>query len=278
MFSQFRNAVEHLAQQPLRSISQDSSSSSPGLHERSTSTDSLGLSLSSEQLASSALVNLRKTLSTQRAASPKTTTATSPDQSKPRSKLEERLRASLSFTIGEASNPTTPGVSTGDVTPNPPLKDVSPESIPLPDSPPDSPRIEATELSHPLENLILPDTLVQPKPIRAKPEISTAETLEAVADDDDDGLGETHPEAEVPLPESPVVDRLQKPAAPDPVTTPMIPDTGDADVETLRQQLKKFKERFTGELNSGLKRRDIHRESRCVFFVQKASGGKVCGG
>src|ERR1700723_3546970 len=123
MFSQFRSAVEHLAQQPRRSESQDSASPTPtSQHERSSSTDSQPIlpPLSSAQLAESAINNIRKSLATQRSASPKA--VTSPDPFKPRSKLEERLRASLSFTVGEASNSTTPNPSTR-VTPVPPLKD-----------------------------------------------------------------------------------------------------------------------------------------------------------
>src|ERR1700753_2073581 len=104
MFTQFRNAVEHLAAQPMRrSTSQDSDTSN--IMSRTNSSD--GGVPSSTQLADSALSSIRKSLQAQRSSSPTragtsgTVSGGAYDPNKPRSRLEERLRASLSFGIGE---------------------------------------------------------------------------------------------------------------------------------------------------------------------------------
>jgi hypothetical protein len=242
MFSQFRTAVEQLAQQPRRPTSLDALSTSPQ-HDHSGSADSQGImsSLSSGQLADSAITNLRKSLVAQRSSSPKTA-ITTPDQFKPRSKLEERLRASLSFTIGEDSNSTTPDLSAR-ATPLPPPK--SPASTMLPDSPIGSPDPEARVVSHLPEDVATAprdiQPLAQPTPVRADAErLLVAETLEAVVDD----LEHRYTEADIPLPESPVVE-LIKESIPDHAA---VSDTNisGVDVEALRQQLKLFKERFAG--------------------------------
>ncbi|KAI8980649.1 hypothetical protein BD414DRAFT_102806 [Trametes punicea] len=178
MFSQWRHAVESLAQ-PARA-SQDSSASGEEAPAR-LSLDSLGnirTSLSSSsQLAESALSSLRKTLVTQRPISPANAqTATHPSESpttptpspKPRpttrTTLEDRLRAK--FAIGDASNASTPAASSraspvpASVTDHPlaapssrsstpdipvvkgPPNPLSPASTPLPDSPIASPSLD----------------------------------------------------------------------------------------------------------------------------------------
>ena len=144
MFSQFRNAVEHLAAQPIRrSISQDSDASNPNVMSR---TNSEGGIPSSSHLADSALSSIRKSLQAQRSSSPAHTGANGNgglhDFNRPRSRLEERLRASLSFGIGEAStevstNATNTPISTKAPTPLPEhdTTPLSPTQTPLPDSP-----------------------------------------------------------------------------------------------------------------------------------------------
>lgn len=124
---------------------------------------------SSSQLADAALSNLRKTLITQRPASPgPKSPANEPSGSpRPRTTLEDRLRAK--FAIGEASTGTSPNPSTRSTpssTPTPvvdhPLspspsavgtseapagteRPLSPPSIPLPESPALSPSIQAPQ-------------------------------------------------------------------------------------------------------------------------------------
>ncbi|KAF9650502.1 hypothetical protein BDM02DRAFT_1385736 [Thelephora ganbajun] len=148
MFSQFRNAVEHLAAQPmLRSTSQDSDTSN--IMSRTNSGE--GGAPSSTHLADSTLSNIRRSLQAQRSSSPAragsngTASTGVHDPNKPRSRLEERLRASLSFGIGEVSNPSTEAptnatntpISTKAPTPFPGTDTVppSPTQTPLPESP-----------------------------------------------------------------------------------------------------------------------------------------------
>jgi len=155
MFSQFRNAVEHLAVQPMRrSTSQDSDTSS--IMSRTNSSE--GGVTSPTQLADSALSSIRRSLQAQRPSSPArpgTNGTVNPgayDPNKPRSRLEERLRASLSFGIGELSNPSTgvptsatnTPISTTAPTPLPGTETapLSPTRTPLPDSPIGSPTAE----------------------------------------------------------------------------------------------------------------------------------------
>jgi len=143
MFSQFRNAVEHLAVQPMRrSTSQDSDTSN--VMSRTNSGEDGHPS--STQLADSALSNIRKSLQAQHPSSPAragtngTANGGVYDPNKPRSRLEERLRASLSFGIGEVSNPSTEvntPISTKASTPLPGIDatPLSPTQAPLPESP-----------------------------------------------------------------------------------------------------------------------------------------------
>ncbi|KAI0830676.1 hypothetical protein BC628DRAFT_891281 [Trametes gibbosa] len=168
MFSQWRHAVESLAQ-PVKPAGSPESAS--GEEAARSSVDGIRTSLSSSTfLAESALNNLRKTLVAQRPGSPANANAqasTSPPEPaatpapKPRptarTTLEDRLRAK--FAIGDASNSSTPA-SSSRASPAPvavadhPLADapsrsstpdipavkgppnpLSPRSTPLPDSP-----------------------------------------------------------------------------------------------------------------------------------------------
>ena len=143
MFSQFRNAVEHLATQPMRRSSSQDSDASNGM-SRTNSVEG-GVS-SPTQLADSALSNIRKSLQAQRPVTPARAGINgvagggAHDPNKSRSRLEERLRASLSFGIGEMSGPSTElntPISTKAPTPLPTTDatPASPTKTPLPDSP-----------------------------------------------------------------------------------------------------------------------------------------------
>ena len=136
MFSQFRQAVESLAQ-PLQSqdnpLSADLRSQSPD-----------PLRQSSAQLAENARVNLRKSIAAQRSASPaqqniprprsaspgpSSTTKSTSDSGLRKTTLEERLRASLA--VSESSPGIAPSASPTPVTQRP----LSPTSTPVSDSP-----------------------------------------------------------------------------------------------------------------------------------------------
>ncbi|GJE87588.1 GRIP domain-containing protein [Phanerochaete sordida] len=190
MFSQWRHAVENTLTQHSPKPSQDGTSSEEGATRGSLDAASIRQSLSSPtQLADSALSTLRKTLATQRPASP-VSKGSPPAEGQPRSRttLEDRLRAK--FAIGDASNGTSPALSTrstpsstptpaGDhpLSPAPPdaqsseaVEVKSPKSIPLPDSPTAAPTIFAPvarvpEGSHPLASeLEAPPSLALDEP------------------------------------------------------------------------------------------------------------------
>ncbi|KAJ3844876.1 hypothetical protein F5878DRAFT_21405 [Lentinula raphanica] len=145
MFSQFRHAVETFAPLPRNSSEEaghnDGGSTSP--HLRSQSGDFTSPTHLAENALSS-LSNLRKSFSPTLPGSPSSPSQKSPATPRPstprpyKSTLEERLRAATTFTIGEASNSTTPQPSAR-ASPAPSIlqKDqpLSPSSTPLPDSP-----------------------------------------------------------------------------------------------------------------------------------------------
>ncbi|KAJ4489331.1 hypothetical protein C8J55DRAFT_603658 [Lentinula edodes] len=169
MFSQFRHAVETLAPHPR--ISTDESPHSDG-DSSSSNTRSQSIDLTSPtQLAENALSSLsslRKSFSPTLPGTPSPPNAKSPSTPRPstprpyKSTLEERLRAATAFTIGEASNSTTPQPSAR-ASPAPsiaprdqPLSPVSPLSTPLPESPISShPFTESESPQDPLGNLSL---------------------------------------------------------------------------------------------------------------------------
>ncbi|KAH9486873.1 hypothetical protein JR316_0000938 [Psilocybe cubensis] len=120
MFSQFRNAVEQLAQQPIRVLEGSSPESTPAEHTTPSRSQSLDIQanrsaspLSSTQLAESAISSLRKSFASQRiggASSSPSPKANTPEPAAPaprKSNLEERLRRAT-FAIGEASGSSTP--------------------------------------------------------------------------------------------------------------------------------------------------------------------------
>ena len=143
MFSQFRNAVEHLAQQQSptnrRPASNSVSSaqsrtqvrSADTQHPRTTSLDETRHSHNQampSQLAESALLNLRKTFISTRSSSPSPSQMPDTDSNRHTRSLEERLRAS--FALGDASERTTP-----DASKLPTPGEVEPASVALPLSP-----------------------------------------------------------------------------------------------------------------------------------------------
>lgn len=179
MFSQWRHAVESTIAQHSPKPSQDGTTTQEESAARgSLDVTSIRQSLpSSTQLADTALSTLRKTLATQRPASPVSKSSSPAEgQSRQRTTLEDRLRAR--FAIGEASNGTSPALSTGSTPsstptpltdhplspppsePQPPTQSEqdqlkSPKSIPLPGSPVVSPTIASPvpkthEVFHPL--------------------------------------------------------------------------------------------------------------------------------
>ncbi|KAG1864128.1 hypothetical protein DFJ58DRAFT_202477 [Suillus subalutaceus] len=147
MFSQFRQAVEGFAQpQPRRS--QDLNGDDNRFTSDPLDVQSARQLQSTNQLADAALNNLRRSFASQRPGSPLSRSSSPVSSSVPKSNstpdpglrkftLEERLRAS--FSVGDASNTTSPGISSRAspassavvVTQHP----LSPTSIPLPASP-----------------------------------------------------------------------------------------------------------------------------------------------
>lgn len=202
MFSQFRNAVEQLAQ-PIRILDDEQQSELPSqpqsLDMQATRS---APPLSSSQLAESALSSLRKSFVSQRPDSPRTSSTPSPSQGAPRkSNLEERLRRAT-LAVGEASGSpgtSTPKSSSRVASPSPmsrnPLKRVggSPCSTPLPASPVVLP---ATENSSQLE---------QPTDFSLK-DTETTPALDSHLKGDPLGveasIGTTPPSSQDPVPET----------------------------------------------------------------------------
>lgn len=162
MFSQFRQAVESFAQpQPRRS--QDLDGDDNRFTNGPLDAQSARQAQSTNQLADAALNNMRRSFASQRPGSPlsRSSSPVSSSISKSNSTsdpglrkftLEERLRASLS--VGEASNTTSPAISSRAspvsnavvVTQHP----LSPTSIPLPASPPQVSGAQPSDLPSPL--------------------------------------------------------------------------------------------------------------------------------
>ena len=137
MFSQWRQAVESLAAHPTHA-SKPSQDGTADVRASRSSTDSLRQSSSSSsQLADAALTNLKKSLSSQRPASPGPNAAatTGSPRASGRTTLEERLRAK--FAVGEASGNTSAASSSKSSRVGTPVTEhpLSPSSTPLPDSP-----------------------------------------------------------------------------------------------------------------------------------------------
>jgi hypothetical protein len=152
MFSQFRHAVESIAQAPRASVDEEAHSPSTTAPEAKGHASTP--SWSTNPLAGTALSNIA-TLGklVQRSDSPSRPAdggpitrslsdreLQTPTGSKPRMTLEDRLK--MRFALGEASPGDTPATSArGSPSPNPPKRELSPASTPLPASPALSPTI-----------------------------------------------------------------------------------------------------------------------------------------
>lgn len=228
MFSQF---VQNLAAPHSRQSSESAPDPRPASPSRTRSLDGTTAPPSTGQLAESALSNLRKSLASQRPASPGQKSPPPPRAHK--STLEDRLRAN--FTIGEASNESTPAVSSR-VSPAPPPVDKPAEELaPVPEpelsiqpmSPASTPLPES-RISSPIE-------LHEPTPILVAPPPPSSEPVAPAS----------------PKPTSPRVDRvsaLEAEVALPPTTPDAQPDEGlrITDVEALQERLKLVEQRFSG--------------------------------
>lgn len=226
MFTQIFQAVENLSTPSTDEPRQPSSSS------RSKSIDSQ-LRIPSGQLAESALVNLRKSLVSQRPGSPALPkVAGVRDHKSPKSTLEDRLRAAA-FAIGEASNPSS-SVASARVSPTPPNSEAqrppSPHSIPLPESPKVSLEIQAAVplVTSTVSSVTTPAVQLSPcSPQRPRSTEITAPTSES-----------THP---LSVDESSATtDPAQD--SPEAVLASHPSSTG---VEGLQERLKQVEQRFT---------------------------------
>ncbi|KAI0030646.1 hypothetical protein K488DRAFT_87555 [Vararia minispora EC-137] len=208
MFS-FRSVVEGLANpqpHPPRRGSEDKD----GAHDRSNSTGSGTLELP----FSESLSNLRKSFAPARTATPPpapsvTSSPGTPDRPAKR-RLEDRLRAS--FAIGDASDHSTPAVSSraspapfSDTSSPPSDTPPAPESIPLPSSPPIlspqesiAPAFDPSSLPHPLAT--------PPVPLAPLPRLASEVAAGSVSDE-----SSTSQPERVPLPLSPDVEEFASP-------------------------------------------------------------------
>ena len=148
MFNQFRNVVEHLAQETTRALENAAlaeSQSEP--HSRSqhleTGVQRSASASSSGQLADSALSSLRKSLVSQRAgtSSPRSGSPAPTERRLPKSNLEERLRRATTGIVEPSTSNRSPPNCSSTASPSPIPKNPvnrhkkSPSSTPLPASP-----------------------------------------------------------------------------------------------------------------------------------------------
>lgn len=190
MFSQLRNAVEQLAQQQAAAISSDPSSVSIGLQSNgqsvggpsstnSTNEGRRSLSLTTNQLAESALSNIRRSIKVpRRSSSPNPSQLQERELTRPHRTLEERLRAS--FTVGEASEKPTPSPSK----PQTPVE-IDPTLVALPTSP-----VQEPEAAVPLDGTLDP----LGARLSALSHIPLSETTPTTTSFDS-GISKTQPEA-----------------------------------------------------------------------------------
>ncbi|KAJ6604727.1 hypothetical protein DFH09DRAFT_1257444 [Mycena vulgaris] len=195
----------------------------PASPSRSRSLDGHASPPSTGQLAESALSNLRKSLASQRPASPSQKSPPPPRAHK--STLEDRLRAT--FTIGEASSESTPAASSRLAeTPNSvsepelSIQIKSPSSMPLPES----------RVTSPLE-------LHEPTPVLAPPSPPSEPIVPAS-----------------PTPKPPQVDQVALLEA----EVALLPATPDEswrvnDVDALQERLKLVEQRFS-DVSTSFKR------------------------
>ncbi|KAJ3895013.1 hypothetical protein GG344DRAFT_39792 [Lentinula edodes] len=279
MFSQFRHAVETLAPHPRISTDEsphsdgDSSSSNP----RSQSIDLTSPTQLAENALSS-LSSLRKSFSPTLPGTPSPPNAKSPSTPRPstprpyKSTLEERLRAATAFTIGEASNSTTPQPSAraspapSIAPPDQPLSPVSPLSTPLPDSPISSqPSTESEPPQDPLVNHSLyvnPSGRVEPPTdatVSVDPAVGNSETSEkheVIAPIELNASKDTKEATDTEAAEEPPISPINKVQALDSdssssTSVTLVPTT--TTVEELQERLKLVEQRFT-DVSTSFKR------------------------
>ena len=203
MFSQFRHVVEGLAQQPLRS---PPDASNPDSLSRSVSLDGSSVD--------STISHFRKSLAAQRSGSPgpskgHASTNSMDVRSSAKARLEDRLRAS--FAIGEASNTNSPTVSSR--TSPAPVPVTGPPLSPSPASLPNttSPDPHSATTSENTSSVTSSVPLSAPRPRLASQSLDTALSAISNAPSNVDSPTpdsislERHPEAEISLPDSPIV-------------------------------------------------------------------------
>lgn len=201
MFSQWRHAVENLTQHSPKP-SQDGSPNpnDPASAPRASIDSTKGTSTtppplssstsSSSQLADTALSSLRKTLATQRPASPgiqrsnstdstTTATSTSPHPSRSRTTLEDRLRAKLAATAAAASNSASSQAATGTGTGKHPASATSVQVTehPLSPVPPPSESEKPAESKEKDDESTVNANMLSPKstPLPDSPEVAASE-------------------------------------------------------------------------------------------------------
>ena len=148
MFNQFRNVVEHLAQETTRALENATQAESQSeAHSRSqhleTAVQRSASGSSSAQLADSALSSLRKSLVSQRAgtSSPRSGSPAPTERRLPKSNLEERLRRATTGIVEPSTPNRSPPNRSSTASPSPIPKNPvnrhkkSPSSTPLPASP-----------------------------------------------------------------------------------------------------------------------------------------------
>ena len=225
MFSGLRQAVESLAPVPRHD---DSSPDGHPQVPRSTSLDSrLASTLSSSQLAESALVNLRKSLTNQRSASVgHPSRAGGAQENRSKSTLEDRLRAATSNALSGHVT-----ISPPEAAPTTIAHPLSPPDIPLPDSPVNSLGPELLDSpSTPLVELDHLSSLASPTSIHSEP---ADQALEKVQD-------EIQGSSDSPLTvhtchDSPLVPDSDSPSQP-----------VSATVDELQGRLRQVEQRFSG--------------------------------
>ena len=202
MFNQFRNVVEHLAQETTRalenaSLAENQSEPHPRSQPFETAVQRSASASSSGQLADSALSSLRKSLGSQRAgtSSPRSGSP-APEKRLPKSNLEERLRR-VTTGIVEPSTPNrsppnrSSTASPSSISKNPVNRHKkSPSSTPLPASP------ALTAVTEDGSKLALPTELS----LQEIPMTSELQPPKEPKDKETNGIPEPTPLIEDPIP------------------------------------------------------------------------------
>jgi hypothetical protein len=249
MFNQLRQVVENVTTSDTNPPEQARDQMS-----RSNSLDSrLPASLSSSQLAESALSNLRKSLATQRSNSvsnPTKPAATTENRIK--SRLEERLRAATTNALSAPTRTSSPGPASATTTQSP-----SPQSVPLPDSPISSPKLESVESP-------------------SAPAVKVNSPAEPVLLSDEAASEALDRPQEVELPPAVLNEIEDAQPGPSPDSLPPPAPT----VDELHEKLKQLEQRFSGQLFhvciSVTTTQVII--SRCFHVLQKVAVRKGCCG